>query len=93
MELSGRRPAIDQRHRARMWATYDVPMSVDAGAITLGLLQQFASGVPYAPLMGRQRPPERSRIPVTSRRCRRLNTSRWAGIHFARNQPIARICR
>ena len=39
--------AIDQRHRARMWATYNVPMSMTAGTITIGLLQQFASGVPF----------------------------------------------
>ncbi len=39
--------AIDQRHRARMWATYNVPMSVTSGTITIGLVQQFASGVPF----------------------------------------------
>ncbi|RPI52706.1 MAG: TonB-dependent receptor [Acidobacteria bacterium] len=39
---------IDQRHRARMWATYNVPMAEGAGAMTFGVLQQFASGVPYA---------------------------------------------
>ena len=42
---------IDQRHRARMWATYNVPMPVTAGGITVALLQQFASGVPYAPVL------------------------------------------
>ncbi len=31
-----------------MWATYNVPMSAPAGAITIGLLQQIGSGVPYA---------------------------------------------
>ena len=39
---------IDQRHRARMWATYSVPMGSTAGAIMIGLLQQLGSGVPYA---------------------------------------------
>ncbi len=39
---------IDQRHRARMWATYDLPMPLTMGAVTVGLLQQFGSGVPYA---------------------------------------------
>ena len=38
---------IDQRHRARMWATYNVPVSPAAGTFSIGLLQQFASGVPY----------------------------------------------
>jgi len=38
---------IDQRHRARMWGTYGVPLSPSKGDITLGLVQQFASGVPY----------------------------------------------
>ena len=38
---------IDQRHRARAWATYQVPMP-SAGVVTMGLLQQVASGVPYA---------------------------------------------
>jgi hypothetical protein len=33
---------IDQRHRAHVWATYSVQ-----GGLTLGLLQQLASGVPY----------------------------------------------
>jgi hypothetical protein len=39
---------IDQRHRARMWATYDIPLSPSSGAFSVGLLQQFASGVPFA---------------------------------------------
>ena len=41
---------IDQRHRARMWATYHVPMPAFGGAIAVGLLQQVGSGVPYAAL-------------------------------------------
>ncbi len=43
--------AIDQRHRARMWATYNAPLSVNAGALTFGLLQQFATGVPYTAMI------------------------------------------
>ena len=39
---------IDQRHRARMWGTYTVPMSAATGALTIGLVQQIGSGVPYA---------------------------------------------
>jgi hypothetical protein len=39
---------IDQRHRARMWGTYDVPLASASGALSIGLLQQFASGVPFA---------------------------------------------
>ena len=37
---------IDQRHRARIWATYAAPMP-GSGALTLGLVQQIASGAPY----------------------------------------------
>ena len=37
---------IDQRHRARIWATYAAPMP-GSGALTLGLVQQIASGTPY----------------------------------------------
>jgi hypothetical protein len=39
--------AIDQRHRARMWATYNLPIA-RPGALSVGLLQQIGSGVPYA---------------------------------------------
>jgi hypothetical protein len=38
---------IDQRHRARIWGTYVLPLSALKGPITLGLVQQYASGVPY----------------------------------------------
>lgn len=38
---------IDQRHRARMWATYTAPVSDSAGIVTVGLVQQIGSGVPY----------------------------------------------
>jgi len=36
---------IDQRHRARMWATYTAPAR--QGTVTLGVLQQIVSGTPY----------------------------------------------
>lgn len=39
--------AADQRHRARLWATYASPMPERAGKLTFGLLQQIGSGVPY----------------------------------------------
>lgn len=39
--------AADQRHRARLWATYASPMPEGAGTLTFGLLQQIGSGVPY----------------------------------------------
>jgi len=38
---------IDQRHRARMWATYTLPVAESAGTMSFALMQQFASGVPY----------------------------------------------
>jgi hypothetical protein len=37
----------DQRHRARIWGTYDVPLSDTIGALDLSLLFGAASGVPY----------------------------------------------
>ncbi|MEO5741975.1 MAG: TonB-dependent receptor [Vicinamibacterales bacterium] len=39
--------SIDQRHRARGWATYSVPMNPSAGSLAFGLVQQIGSGVPY----------------------------------------------
>jgi hypothetical protein len=39
---------IDQRHRARLWATYNLPIAPASGLMSVALLQQFASGVPYA---------------------------------------------
>ena len=39
---------IDQRHRSRMWATYNIPVAASAGSMSIGVLQQFASGIPYA---------------------------------------------
>jgi outer membrane receptor protein involved in Fe transport len=35
------------RHRARAWATYDLPIPSSAGHLNLGLLQFFNSGTPY----------------------------------------------
>ena len=42
--------AVDQRHRVRIWGTYTVPFPESAGVITLGLIEQAASGAPYAAL-------------------------------------------
>jgi hypothetical protein len=36
---------IDQRHRARIWATYSAPLA--PGTLTMGVIQQMASGSPY----------------------------------------------
>ena len=36
---------IDQRHRARIWATYSAQVS--PGTLTIGMIQQMASGSPY----------------------------------------------
>jgi hypothetical protein len=38
----------DQRHRARLWATYRVPVPETAGALDLGVLYSGASGIPYS---------------------------------------------
>ena len=37
----------DQRHRARVWGVFRVPMAETAGRVDLGLLFGAASGVPY----------------------------------------------
>jgi outer membrane receptor protein involved in Fe transport len=37
----------DVRHKARMWATYDVPMPSVVGSLTVGVLQYFNTGTPY----------------------------------------------
>jgi Carboxypeptidase regulatory-like domain/TonB dependent receptor-like, beta-barrel len=37
----------DQRHRARLWAVYDLPWGDRMGAMSLGVLQQVESGTPY----------------------------------------------
>src|SRR5204863_2479124 len=37
---------IDQRHRARIWATYAASLR-GPGALVFGLVQQMASGTPY----------------------------------------------
>src|SRR5262249_4501119 len=36
--------SIDQRHRARLWANYQVPM---LSGLALGILEDLGSGVPY----------------------------------------------
>lgn len=40
--------ASDQRHRARAWAGYDVPMPDFLGRLNVSVLQSFDSGVPYS---------------------------------------------
>ncbi|HSP13630.1 MAG TPA: TonB-dependent receptor [Thermoanaerobaculia bacterium] len=40
----------DERHRARLWAGYDVPMSHVLGALNITLLQNYDSGLPYSAL-------------------------------------------
>jgi hypothetical protein len=39
--------AVDQRHRVRLWGTYTPPMASGAGVVSIGLIQQIGSGVPY----------------------------------------------
>lgn len=39
--------SVDQRHRARMWGTFELPMPSSLGAANIGIVQQFNSGVPY----------------------------------------------
>jgi hypothetical protein len=38
---------VDQRHRARFWGTYHVPMKSTAGSLDLGFVFGTASGTPY----------------------------------------------
>jgi Carboxypeptidase regulatory-like domain/TonB dependent receptor-like, beta-barrel/TonB-dependent Receptor Plug Domain len=38
----------DQRHRARVWGTYHVPITSGAGTVDLSLLYSTASGIPYS---------------------------------------------
>lgn len=40
----------DRRHRARLWATYDLPLPTRAGRMSLGVLQFIDSGLPYGAL-------------------------------------------
>jgi TonB dependent receptor-like, beta-barrel len=40
--------SIDQRHRARIWGTYQVPIASRAGSLSVGVVQQFNSGIPYS---------------------------------------------
>jgi len=37
----------DVRHKVRLWATYDVPMSEKAGSLNFGVLQFYNTGTPY----------------------------------------------
>lgn len=39
---------IDQRHRARIWGSYQVPLASRAGSMNVSVLQQLNSGVPYS---------------------------------------------
>jgi hypothetical protein len=39
--------SADQRHRARLWATWDLPWGRSVGTMSLGVLQQIESGTPY----------------------------------------------
>lgn len=38
----------DQRHRARVWATWRLPIAERAGGVDVGLIHTFASGVPLS---------------------------------------------
>ena len=40
--------AGDQRHRARLWAGYDVPMPEPWGALNISLLQRYDSGIAWS---------------------------------------------
>lgn len=40
--------AQDERHRARAWVGYDVPMPSILGALNISVLQNFDSGLPYS---------------------------------------------
>jgi hypothetical protein len=42
----------DVRHKARLWATYDVPLPSVLGRVSLGLVQQYRSGTPYGASAG-----------------------------------------
>jgi len=39
--------ASDQRHKARLWLTYDVPLSLRVGSLSIGVLEFLNSGTPY----------------------------------------------
>jgi outer membrane receptor for ferrienterochelin and colicin len=39
--------AVDQRHRAHLWATYNTPIPASVGSLTLGALHVVNSGLPY----------------------------------------------
>ncbi len=37
----------DQRHKVRVWASYDLPVKQEAGSLILGMMQRYDSGRPY----------------------------------------------
>ena len=37
----------DQRHKIRIWGSYDLPIRRETGALTLGFMQRYDSGRPY----------------------------------------------
>lgn len=39
--------AIDQRHRVRAWASWDLPVPRSIGALSLGVIQAYDTGTPY----------------------------------------------
>lgn len=39
--------SIDQRHKVRLWATYDLPLPAGLGSVNVSGLQHINSGVPY----------------------------------------------
>lgn len=39
--------AADQRHRARIWGTYALPLAGDRNLLTIGAIQHLQSGTPY----------------------------------------------
>jgi len=39
--------AIDQRHKVRLYATYDVPLPTAMGSLSVSALHQYDSGTPY----------------------------------------------
>ncbi len=46
--------AIDQRHRVRLYATYDLPVPSSLGAMSVSLLQSYDTGTPYGAVGGVQ---------------------------------------
>jgi Carboxypeptidase regulatory-like domain/TonB dependent receptor-like, beta-barrel len=44
--------SIDQRHRMHAWGIYQVPMPSEASSLSISLLHQYGSGVPYGAIGG-----------------------------------------